>query len=133
MRFCLKCGEGYGGASATSTGVDSHVCRMCWTPEWQGLDVQREMNRFAEVGPALLRALLLVEWDKVSSSPESPECPLCGRAQADARYGHQAACILDVALTAAGFPDQVSRDAARRAGYVTVLASPDRNPGSGRA
>lgn len=64
--------------------------------------------RLMASAPALVRALLLVEWngcDPVMSESTCPEC--C------AGDMHESDCILDAALQRAGFEDQPSRDAAR--------------------
>lgn len=46
IQHCLRCGDEVprGTAIATSSGVDSHLCRKCWTPEWSGADVERVMR-----------------------------------------------------------------------------------------
>jgi hypothetical protein len=69
-----------------------------------------ERASLAAAAPAMVRALLRVEW--------VGRCPLCDeRCTAYPRPGerreHWEACPIDAALTLAGFPDQPSRDAAR--------------------
>jgi hypothetical protein len=70
----------------------------------------------AAAAPALVRALLMVEWHRTLKCPEGV-CVVCNSSR---KSGHGVAwteqrpqCDLNVALTAAGFPDQASRDAAR--------------------
>lgn len=60
-------------------------------------------------------ALLAIEW---SVNALDPSCPMCGSRKADGRRHvtcQGGPCGLDVALTASGYPDQQTRDAARRA------------------
>lgn len=70
-----------------------------------------ERLRLASAAPEMVRALLLVEWNGGAGRGDCSDC------EAD-RYldgGHHASdCDLDAALTKAGFPDQVSRDAGRK-------------------
>ena len=63
----------------------------------------------AAAAPALVRALLLVEWGACDSQfTDEPACPGCvGVGE------HETGCSVDAALTLAGFPDAASRDAAR--------------------
>jgi hypothetical protein len=74
--------------------------------------------RLAAAAPALVRALLSVEWiDRVERNEGWIECPACkGGALFTPTGGlgvHTPACPVDAALTAAGLPDQASRNAAR--------------------
>lgn len=76
----------------------------------------------AAAAPALVRALLLAEVGvhTVAVGDENgegdPECGVCSEAAAWGRQPdpHANGCALDAALTAAGFPDRASRDAARK-------------------
>lgn len=77
--------------------------------------------------PALVRALLIAEWNSgffpdssgclnVTHSSGSvtvlpPFCPVCRERDGQ----HATPCAVDAALTAAGLPDQASRDEARAA------------------
>jgi hypothetical protein len=74
-----------------------------------------EEGRLAVAAPALVRALLLAEWAVVEWDEGSvgPQCQGCGFQSSIAK--HDAGCVVDAALTIAGFPDQTSRDAARKA------------------
>jgi len=63
----------------------------------------------AELIEMQTRALLAVEWrgKDLDSHPQCPECLMeLGQPHSD--------CALDAALTAAGLPDQTSRDAERQ-------------------
>jgi hypothetical protein len=76
--------------------------------------------RLAAAAPALVRALLAVEWISVACSEHNEY--LCG-AQCGADWDrrevwnssrrHRAGCALEAALTAAGLATQAERDAAR--------------------
>ena len=60
-----------------------------------------------------MRALLAVEW--VCSPSCDAFCPGCDADNtANLNPQHRAGCSTDAALTAAGLPDQASRDEARR-------------------
>jgi hypothetical protein len=63
----------------------------------------------AAAAPALVRALLRVEWT-FDDEDMSFFCPDCEQSRGEP---HRPDCTLDAALTAAGFPDQGSREAAR--------------------
>jgi hypothetical protein len=74
----------------------------------------------AAAAPAMVRVLVDLEWstelvEEIISCPECGQWPPYGgfhsSISAD-RYGHKN-CPLDAALTAAGLPDQVSRDRLR--------------------
>jgi hypothetical protein len=82
-----------------------------------------ERQRLAAAAPALVRALLGAEWATNSDAEYTPRCPDCGvmvSLGAEYEYSpttpgvHLEGCIVEVALTAAGFPDQASRDEARK-------------------
>lgn len=62
-----------------------------------------ERAALAAAAPALVRALLIGEWGGWVP------CPVCNR-----NGPHRDDCELDHALKTAGFPDQASRDAARK-------------------
>jgi hypothetical protein len=83
--------------------------------------MEREIRIRAELAsaaPAMVRALLKTEWRHLvggkfcdgcpdnNPTPDTPYEPVFDR--------HSPGCVIDQALTAAGFPDQASRDAARR-------------------
>lgn len=86
------------------------------------IDDDESRARLAASAPQLVRALLAVEWDGGDQNAESV-CPDCAAPKypymaVSAGYGelprkHRSGCALDSALTAAGLPDQASRDAAR--------------------
>ena len=62
-------------------------------------------------------ALLDVEWQRVwsrAAKSEGPWCVGCGILRGHPE-GHSASCPLDEALTAAGYPDELSRDMKRAA------------------
>jgi hypothetical protein len=63
----------------------------------------------AAAAPALVRALLIVEWADDCGGCKPAPWPARRKSTAD----HWPGCCVDLALTAAGFPDQASRDAAR--------------------
>jgi len=77
--------------------------------------------RLCASAPALVRALLAVEWTG-DEGDWGPCCGLCGELKPGPPNGeqtwptglHLTTCDLDAALTAAGFTDQASRDEARR-------------------
>ena len=75
---------------------------------------ERAMADLIAAAPALVRALLEVEWEGHESYPCCPSCK-CGSRLTD--EGREALCHgeceLDAALTAAGLPTQAERDAAR--------------------
>lgn len=59
-------------------------------------------------------ALLAVEWTQLDDGYDGcADCRRCKRGYAT--VGHEDYCDLDAALSAAGLPDQASRDEARRA------------------
>jgi hypothetical protein len=68
--------------------------------------------RLAAAAPAIVRALLVVEWAGwVRNELEDlPSCPHC----LNVRGHHDLGCYVDAALTAAGLTDQKSRDEARK-------------------
>ena len=77
-----------------------------------------ERIRMCAAAPALVRALLAVEWRGVQVG-NVHHCPGCRGAERHGRdYDGEnigdGACQLDAALTLAGFPTQASRDEARR-------------------
>lgn len=91
---------------------------------WSVRDMENRARKLVVAVPQLVRALLAVEWGGpfVDSSPQNfapignvvrktVACSGCGGNHLD---GHTTGCPLDAALTAAGFPDQASRDGARR-------------------
>jgi hypothetical protein len=89
----------------------------------QPIDCMRDCARgnLAAAAPALVRALLAVEWggyDRDMSTGACPDCPALDSPEPnkkhDAGWRHGAGCLVDNALTAAGFPDQASRDEARK-------------------
>lgn len=61
----------------------------------------------------LVRALLAVEWVPMTmlAYPSIRACAKCTEMRG---LGHKPTCSTDAALTAAGFPDQASRDEARK-------------------
>lgn len=67
--------------------------------------------KLAAAAPALVRALLAVEWVQDHMDPQY-RCanPECGQEREEP---HCAGCSLDAALTSAGLLDQASRDEAR--------------------
>ena len=86
--------------------------------------------RLAAAAPALVRALLAVEWACLETDEGSiAACAECGSPGAESaprhvvdgqeRYWrhvpHRDGCIVDAALTQVGLPDQASRDEAREA------------------
>lgn len=82
-------------------------------------NVSVEHAAIAAAAPALVRALLGVEWDGGDSCGMSV-APCCGADKypthgLDSDRHHGPGCDLDAALTSAGFPDQASREAAREA------------------
>lgn len=62
--------------------------------------------------PAMVRALLAVEWS-VGDPGRYPMCQECAASQAMPGDLHMDDCAIDSALSAAGFPTQDSRIAAR--------------------
>ena len=69
--------------------------------------------RLAAAAPALVRALLAVEWTQLDDGYDG--CADCRRSKDGySTVDHDNPCALDAALTAAGLPDQASRDEARR-------------------
>jgi hypothetical protein len=77
-------------------------------------EVDDPTGLFISAAPEMCRALLAVEWSVFFGKPGRPRCTNCGCSkQSDGGDGHDAECILDVALTKAGLSDQASRDAAR--------------------
>jgi hypothetical protein len=70
--------------------------------------------RLAAAAPAMVRALLRVEWaDERRGLDGCPGCDTVAPDRGDGTGEHDPSCPLDAALTQAGFPDQPSRDAAR--------------------
>lgn len=80
------------------------------------------LKSFAEISEALdamAIALLSVEFVPVGDSGEGDgACPACGwsewRPVGYVGAWHRETCRVDIGLTKAGFPDQASRDAARK-------------------
>jgi hypothetical protein len=62
--------------------------------------------------PALVRALLIVEFCGGRADGYGGAAPMCPECWHDPG-AHQAGCAIDATLSAAGLPDQASRDAAR--------------------
>ena len=60
----------------------------------------------------LVRALLVAEWPMVAEQ-YGPECQGCGNGVPWTQKVHRPGCPIDAALSAAGLPDQASRDAVR--------------------
>jgi hypothetical protein len=88
-----------------------------WLFEGIASDVPPDPERLmlAAAAPALVRALLAVEWGH-ETDRFAKTCPECaGRVYRDdwSEPRHDACCPLNAALAAAGFPDQASRDVAR--------------------
>jgi len=85
----------------------------CWAdvpaPTYELGNEAMDFARLAAAAPALVRALLAVEWDDYEGCPC---CPSCNEAR-DGNGHDSGACPVDAALTRAGFPDAASRDAAR--------------------
>jgi hypothetical protein len=82
--------------------------------------ITEEQAKLAAAAPALLRALLAVEWGGWNGEAYDPcgdHCPACGGRgpAAPVQHRHDGTCDLDAALTLAGLADQASRDAARAA------------------
>lgn len=75
------------------------------------LATRDERAKLAAASPAMVRALLRVEWETHGCL-----CPDClGNELSTGPYaGHKSDCCLDQALTAAGFPTRDSREEARR-------------------
>jgi hypothetical protein len=71
-----------------------------------------ELTRLLVAAPALVRALLAVEWVPMTMLAY-PSIMACAKCTEMRRLGHKPTCSTDAALSAAGFPDQASRDAAR--------------------
>ena len=73
-----------------------------------------ERAALAASAPAMARALLAVEFS--ITGMYRGICPACGPGRSHSSDGlrHTPSCALDQALIAAGFPDQASRDEARR-------------------
>lgn len=68
--------------------------------------------KLAAAAPEMLRVLLQVEWEGGDCAGTSV-CPACAADKYPENRRRHDACPLDAALTAAGFPDQASREAAR--------------------
>lgn len=64
--------------------------------------------KLAAAAPALVRALLPLEWSGCDNWGAQGQCPECGH-----DIDHTKTCSIDAALVGAGFPDAASRDAAR--------------------
>jgi len=93
--------HGAGENSFTLAGVGVHVDRL-------GTSEQRSrVARGIQSLPALVRALLAVEWGR---GADGASCPLCGRARSD---GHDPSCEVDAALSSAGFATAALREEAR--------------------
>ena len=87
-----------------------------WLEEWEAAPeeewvtwgrVGERRARLAAAAPALVRALLVVEW----AGQGRAGCAECGECRIDP---HDRECPVDIALTAAGLATQVERDKARR-------------------
>lgn len=100
----------------TDIDVDSPDSKSDYTRE--SIDGGAARVRLAGAAPALVRALLLVEWH----DDEYCSCVACVNHDAydskpgmvvDGHVVHKSGCPVDDALKAAGFPDRASRDAAR--------------------
>lgn len=78
---------------------------------------QRARVQLAAAAPALVRALLAVEWKEDERRPghDGRTCPAClGRQWTDGSPArHDADCPVDAALRQAGLETQAERDAAR--------------------
>lgn len=72
--------------------------------------IDRDSVLLGAAAPDLLRAVLHAEWS-VRNGVQQSRCPVC---QAMAPT-HEGGCVLDAALTKAGFTTQEGRDIARRA------------------
>jgi hypothetical protein len=75
-----------------------------------------DRTQLIAAAPALVRALLACEWAYVEWDEGScgPQCQGCSSNQPTMYAKHDPCCPVDAALTAAGLPDQASRDEARR-------------------
>ena len=73
-----------------------------------------ERTRVAAAAPMLVRALLAAEWQMVWIGGMHQACPECLGVQPSTGGNGHSSCDVDAALTAAGLPDQASRDEARR-------------------
>jgi hypothetical protein len=74
----------------------------------RGCEMSREDGELAAAAPALVRALLDVEWNDFGY------CWRCGEDAEKAHpSGHEPDCPIDAALTAAGLVTQTERNAAR--------------------
>jgi hypothetical protein len=73
--------------------------------------MERDDARLIAAAPALVRALLAVELTVVRLGDIGPVSACRWSAHAEAI--HKPGCSVDAALTAAGLPDQASRDEAR--------------------
>jgi hypothetical protein len=100
-------------SGAVGRGIVEHgeVVAICPT---------EEHARVYGAAPALVRELLQLEWMEkfVTMMSEDDACPRCGcwgPISTNGKAEHEPLCSLNAALTAAGFPDQASRDAAREA------------------
>lgn len=105
------------------------VVRVAGFPDDHGVALALDKShapraRLAAAAPALVRALLNAEWDgdRFAETPFGDKCPECGgvprevlpSGRLDPTLRHHPNCDIDAALTAAGLPDQASRDEARR-------------------
>jgi hypothetical protein len=94
-----------------------------WVSEgWRGIDEPEETARLASAAPAMVRVLLRCEWGDACPECGVPRGAYCDEATHESGMPYDVpgterhdpdGCQLDAALTAAGFPDQTSRDAAR--------------------
>lgn len=92
-------------------GID--IASGHWATDWTG-----QRAKLAAAAPQLVRALLAVEWGGMEPGMDGGGeacCPDCGNFHFVAGGPtHRDWCSVDAALTAAGFPDQASRDEARK-------------------
>lgn len=94
-----------------------HECLATMTADSE--ERAEERADLAAAAPALVRALLSVEWGfPEDAGGDEAYCSACetfqvGRTPNASVSGHARGCALDAALTLAGFHDAASRDAAR--------------------
>jgi hypothetical protein len=103
------------------TSLDGYPMIVCGDDNAQFNSAAWQAAELAAAAPALVRALLMVEWCGQTHLDRGTDqsCPFCRQLRGRTHYSKDyerdgaPACAVNAALDAAGFVDAASRDAAR--------------------